>query len=126
VEFSRLMQLSRARVDVAQTHRFPEFLQAPRHTACQAVLQGVKRLEWGSLGVMGAAVAGWILFRLLGSFRGNDAGLHGVGLHEDLAALVDGDGLRGGLLTQFGKDGGVFWIGGEVGVLGGIGFMGNL
>jgi hypothetical protein len=126
VEFSRLMQLSRARVDVAQTHRFPEFLQAPRQTACQAVLQGVKRLEWGSLGVMGAAVAGWILFRLLGSFWGNDAGLHGVGLHEDLTALVDGDGLRGGLLTQFGEDGGVFWIGGEVGVLGGIGFMGNL
>ena len=27
---SRLMTLSRARVDVAQTHRFPEFLQAPR------------------------------------------------------------------------------------------------
>ena len=78
------------------------------------------------MGFMGAAVAGLILFCLLGSFRGNDAGLHGVGLHEDLAALVDGDGLRGGLLAQFGKDGGVFWIGGEVGVLGGIGFMGNL
>jgi hypothetical protein len=27
---SRLMPLSGARVDVAQTHRFPEFLQAPR------------------------------------------------------------------------------------------------
>jgi hypothetical protein len=123
---SRRMPRSRAKADVAQTHRFPEFQQAPRQTACQAVFKGVKRMDWGSLGVMGAAVAGLILFRLLGSFRANGAGLHGVGLHEDLAALVDGDGLRGGLLTQFGKDGGVFWIGGEVGVLGGIGFMGNL
>jgi hypothetical protein len=34
--------------------------------------------------------------------------------------------LRGGLLAQFGEDGGVFGVGGEVGVLGGIGFMGNL
>ena len=75
---------------------------------------------------MGAAVSGLILFRLLGSFRANDPGLHWGGLHEGLAALVDGDGLRGGLLTQFGKDGGVFGVGGEVGVLGGIGFMGNL
>jgi hypothetical protein len=33
---SRLMPRSRARVDVAQTHRFPEFQQAPRQTACQA------------------------------------------------------------------------------------------
>jgi hypothetical protein len=72
------------------------------------------------------AVAGWVLFRLLGSFRANDPGLHWGGLHEGLAPLVDGDGLRGGLLTQFGKDGGVFGVGGEVGVLGGIGFMGNL
>ena len=30
------MPRSRARVDVAQTHRFPEFLQAPRQTAGQA------------------------------------------------------------------------------------------
>ncbi|MDH4453599.1 MAG: hypothetical protein QE570_10530 [Verrucomicrobiota bacterium] len=30
---SRLMPLSRARVDVAQTHRFPEFQQAPRPLA---------------------------------------------------------------------------------------------
>ncbi len=123
---SRLLPRSHARVDVALAYRFPECLHAPRQRAFQAVLKGVKRMDWGNLGVMGAAVAGWILFRLLGSFRGNDAGLHGVGLHEDLAALVDGDGLRGGLLAQFGKDGGVFWIGGEVGVLGGIGFMGNL
>jgi hypothetical protein len=33
---SRLMPLSRAKADVAQSHRFPEFLQAPRQTACQA------------------------------------------------------------------------------------------
>jgi hypothetical protein len=32
---SRLMPRTRARVDIAQTHRFPEFLQAPRQTACQ-------------------------------------------------------------------------------------------
>jgi hypothetical protein len=64
---------------------------------------------------------------LLGFFvRARSAWLDRVLLHEDLAALVDGDGLRGGLLTQFGKDGGVFGVGGEVGVLGGIGFMGNL
>jgi hypothetical protein len=42
---SRLMPHSRARVDVAQTHRFPEFLPAPRQTACQAVLKGVKRMK---------------------------------------------------------------------------------
>ena len=37
--------------------------------------------------------------------------------------MVDGDGLRGGLLAQFSEDGGVFDVGGEVGVLGGIGFQ---
>jgi hypothetical protein len=72
---------------------------------------------------MVGAVAGLILFRLLGSFRANGAGLHGGGLHEGLAALVDGDGLGGGLLAQFGKDGGVFCVVGEVSVLGGIGFQ---
>jgi hypothetical protein len=55
---SRLLPRSRARADVAQTHRFPEFLQAPRQTACQALLKGVKRMDWGSLGVMGAAGTG--------------------------------------------------------------------
>ncbi len=45
-------------MDLAQTHRVPERLQAPRQTACQAVLKGVKRLEWGSLGVMGVAGTG--------------------------------------------------------------------
>ena len=33
---SRLMPRSRAKVDAAQTHRFPECLPAPRHTACHA------------------------------------------------------------------------------------------
>jgi hypothetical protein len=55
---SRLMPRSRVRVDVAQAHRFPEFLQAPRQTACQAVWKGVKRMDWGSLGIMGAAGTG--------------------------------------------------------------------
>jgi hypothetical protein len=36
---SRLLPLSRAGVDVAQTHRFPEFLQASWQTACQADLK---------------------------------------------------------------------------------------
>jgi len=55
---SRLMPRSRARVNDAQTHRFPEFLQAPRLAACQAVLQAVKRMDWVCLGVMGAAGTG--------------------------------------------------------------------
>ncbi len=32
---SRRLPRSRARVEVAQRHRFPEFLQAPRQTDCQ-------------------------------------------------------------------------------------------
>jgi hypothetical protein len=32
----RLMPRSQAGVNIAQTHCFPEFLQAPRQTACQA------------------------------------------------------------------------------------------
>lgn len=34
---SRLMPLSRAGVDVAQTHRFPEFLQSPRQPLADAL-----------------------------------------------------------------------------------------
>jgi hypothetical protein len=55
---SRLLPLSRARVDVAQSHGFLEFLKAPRQAACQAVLKGVKRMDWGSLGVMGVPGTG--------------------------------------------------------------------
>ena len=116
---SRLMPRSRARADAAQTHRFQEFLQAPRQPGCQADFK--KKQAKVRMGFIVGAVAGLILFCLLGSFRANGAGLHGGGLHEDLAALVDGDGLRGGLLAQFSEDGGVFDVGGEVGVLGGIG-----
>lgn len=66
----------------------------------------------------------WLFLGFL--IRSESARLHRICFHEGLAALVDGDGLRGGLLAQFGEDGGVFGVGGEVGVLGGIGFMGNL
>jgi hypothetical protein len=59
------MPLSRARGGVAQPHRFPECLQVPRQTACQAVLKGVKRMEWGNLGVMGVAGTGEGFFAIV-------------------------------------------------------------
>jgi hypothetical protein len=44
---SRLMPLSRARVDAAQSHRFPEFLQATRQPLADALGVVVSGVEGG-------------------------------------------------------------------------------
>ena len=60
---SRLMPRSRARVDVAQTHRFPEFMQAHRQPFVDAL--GVVVVRRGGPGVRVRMAGTWVAYNLV-------------------------------------------------------------